>query len=216
MPYGIHWEWRGFGTIEPDLRKRISQLPLAYPTARKVTDRYLWTPALTTNIKLRLWRDGASLKFKRSCDEHSAHGAELWAESLAEDFIFPLTPDVVALLSEELGVDLGQPRNLADPKALLHEVGAAGVRVVTVEKTRWLHQWQEGAFRTFVEAARITSPHHVHTVGIEDHMGLDAVSSRQAIDSALQAVVRARESLSLPGNLQSQSYLSAIAKWARQ
>jgi hypothetical protein len=210
----MHWEWRGFGRIDSRVRERIMQLPLAYPTARTVTDCYLWVSGLQTNIKLRSWPGGASLKFKRRLSGSTQDGVQLWVEDLEEDFIFPLSTQTVAKLGRELRAELALQGPVEDPTTLLAELQTQQVSAVTVEKLRWLHQWESDGVKAFVELAELRAPQPLETVGIEDHMGLYDGSSEEMVDSGRVAVVVARDKLGLPGSLEVSSYLEQVASWS--
>jgi hypothetical protein len=213
MPYGLHWEWRGFGQLEPQLRDRITQLPLVYPTARTVTDHYLWVPGLETNIKLRIWPSGASLKFKRLLrhDEDGNSGVQLWLEPSKDDLPFPLSAEQAAGLSQELGLKLPIQGPVEHVDVLAAQLTAARVNVTRVEKLRWLFQWESGAMKVFVELAELRSHGAEETVGIEDNMGLSEASPEETVEAGRIAVVRARDSLGLPGSLDVCSYLQRLA-----
>ncbi len=215
MPYGLHWEWRGFGGLDRQLKHRITQLPLAYPTARAITDRYLWVPGLGTNIKLRSWPGGASLKFKHRHRSDPEGAMGLWVERAEEDHLFPLPPSVIARLSAELSRELPPKDGAWEYDELLAGLNGAGVQVIAVEKRRRLFRWSDDDRTAFVDLSDIQSPERIGTVGIEDGMGLSDASTPTAVAAAREAVVTARNQFGLPANLKEASYLEALATWAR-
>lgn len=213
MPYGIHWEWRGFGTLEPGVEERIRRLPLAYPTARSVTDHYIWAPGLTTNIKLRSWSSGTSLKFKRLLRNDAQLGVQLWMELEEEDYQFPIAPAAIANLQDELKVELGMTAVRWTDETLLTRLRAAGAQLVRISKLRWLFRWQTDARLAFVDLAELSCPVRTFTVGVEDALGItDAHDARQT-GEARDLVLEAKESLGLPDGLTRLSYLEAVASW---
>ena len=189
------------------------RLPLAYPIARTVTDEYLWVDGLDTNIKLRSWPNGASLKFKHKLESAPEHGTDLWQEDLQQDFAFPLEGEAISLLTQLLGRDLGLRSPVLDPGTLLQAIRNRGVKAVTVSKLRWLYSWTDGRLRTFVELAELSTPVEQVTVGIEDCHDLSERSSEHELKLAQDAVVETKRSLGLPGGLISGSYLTVVAKW---
>jgi hypothetical protein len=211
----MHWEWRCFGRLDPHLRDRIVQLPLAYPTTRSVTDRYLWVPGLGTNIKLRSWPGGVSLKFKQCYRRDPAEAMGLWIERPEEDHPFPLPPSVVARVSAELCREIGPKDGTWDCDELLAELDATGVQVITVQKWRRLFRWSHEDSAAFVELAEIRSPERLETLGIEDGMGLSDASIPAAVATAREVVLTAKDRFGLPANLKEASYLAALATWAR-
>jgi len=211
----MHWEWRGFGRLDSNLRDRIAQLPLAYPTARTITDRYLWVPDLGTNIKLRSWPGGASLKFKHRYRSDPTDVLGLWIERPEEDHLFPLPPSVIAQVSAELRRELRTKDGTWDCDELLAELDTTGVQVITVEKWRRLFRWSRDDSAAFVELAEIQSPERIGTVGIEDGMGLSDASVPAAVATAREVVLLAKDQLGLPAKLKEASYLEALATWAR-
>jgi len=90
MAFGKHWEWRGFGSPPPATLRTVESLPLKFPDLQAVTDLYLWVPGSPINVKLRM-RD---LKFKRLLEVSGEF--ERWLEDEAENYPFPLSPEVTA------------------------------------------------------------------------------------------------------------------------
>lgn len=215
MPYGKHWEWRGFGQLDPEIRENITRLPPAYAAAHTVTDQYLWVPGLETNIKLRTWTGGASLKFKHLLLTDVESGIELWQEHRRDDYVFPLAAEPLQRLRTQLGVDLGCADHASDPGLLAAELMRSGVEVVPFSKLRRLFVWSGNLSDTFVELAELSTPVPLNTVGIEDRHGLCDESTSEQINDALRAVTDARTALGLPGTLRTGSYLSVVADWVR-
>jgi hypothetical protein len=199
MAFGRHWEWRGFGPLSGPARSRIEALPLKYPASQKVVDRYLWIPACLINVKLRF----NDLKFKRLVGE--ADGLECWVEDEAENYPFPVAPEVVAELAAELGVPARRPAasvpNGVELVALLREA-APGVAVVEVNKERWQHEWSppEGGDPVLVEVAEILAPERITSVALEHPSARPVAAARDALR---------------PPEMRRRSYLEAVAIWAR-
>lgn len=214
MPYGLHWEWRGFGRLEASVRHRITQLPPAYAVERTVRDRYLWRSGMVTNIKLRSWPSGSSLKFKRLVRRDTEHGVQLWSEHVDEDFAFPLHGAQIRQLGNEVGLELPATLPRDDPVALIAELEMAGLSIITVEKVRRLYRWESGERKVFVELARVLHPERLETVGIEDAMGLAQGSALERVTAAKDAVLEGRDELRLPGTLETSSYLELLARWS--
>src|SRR5215813_4873427 len=90
MAYGLHWEWRGFGTLTTDVRAQIEKLEAEFDAPERVTDEYLRIPGSRINVKLRSKGNG-SLKFKRVRVTDGATGLELWEEKPEEEYAFPIS-----------------------------------------------------------------------------------------------------------------------------
>jgi len=217
MAYGIHWEWRGFGAVDPEVERRISALPAAEVPERSVTDRYLWVPGATRNVKVRVWPGGGSLKVKRLLSAGAPSGPSLWREDPEEDYPLPIAASVLARVVKPLGIELSGRAGaaIADPHVLVELVrGAAGeCRIVEVRKRRRTFEWRAGAVPLLVELAEIAAPERTASVGIEDAAGLSARSPDTALAAARWAVI---EGIPLFGaGLRSLTYPQAVAEWAR-
>lgn len=200
MAFGCHWEWRGFGIMPDATRKRISRLPLWFQTPSPILDIYLWTPAMSTNVKLR----GDALKFKRFIAREGPF--ECWLEDETELIPFPLGGEVLAVLAEALGLTLPPPdRLLTRPAALLHylQQEAPVLQVVPVRKQRRLHHYHAPSPPpVIVELSEVLGPESVASLALE-HPQLGLL---QAAHAALAADVP---------NLQPLSYMEAVSCWAQ-
>jgi len=217
MAYGIHWEWRGFGVVEPEVERRITALPAAEVPERSVTDRYLWAPGATLNVKIRTWPGGGSLKVKRLLSADDPSGPSLWQEDPEEDYPFPIAASVLARVVEPLGIELSGCAGMAiaDPHALVKLVrgGAGECRIVEVRKRRRRFEWRADAVPLLVELAEIEAPERTSSLGVEDAAGLSARSPDVQLAAARQAVA---EAIPLFGaGLRSLTYPQAVAVWAR-
>lgn len=198
MPFGRHWEWRGFGDVREEFRTLITSHPLYFQTESPITDVYLWTRRAQVNVKLR----GDALKFKRFVARKGEF--ECWLEDEAEMFPFPLSAQVVSLLGEALGVALPAITipQADDLRAWLDEV-APTVRVVRVLKQRQLHFWPvSDAEPAIVELTEVLAPETITTFALE-HPQLPALRS------ALTAFTLLRQTL------RPFSYFQALARWAQ-
>ena len=212
MAVGEHWEWRGFGVVPSEARRRILTLPsqLVDPPWQLV-DHYLWAPGCTMNVKLRgNASSGADLKLKRFVAAHA--GLERWLEDEQEIFAFPLAWPVLQRVIDGLGISVPDAlvsnalaRAFDRPSFLkLLNVARPPVQVISVRKARWLQALPVPGQVTpvTVELAEITAPERVTTVGVEH-------GDAQAVHDALAWLEV--EALSL----YAFSYLQALEVWAR-
>ncbi|UFP95830.1 hypothetical protein [Gloeobacter morelensis] len=202
MAYGLHWEWRGFGPLDPAVRERIEALSTAQPGVREETDSYLWTPQCTANVKFRTFGEG-SLKYKRLVRVNGP--VQLWLEDPREDYRFPVPPEAVRELAAVLGVVLplaDGPVERATLQQWLQQ--AEGVRIVEVKKRRTVHTWRSNGKQASIELADILAPQSLQSVGIE---GTDET------DEAANAVVGARDALEVSDTLVALSYLDILRRW---
>jgi hypothetical protein len=214
MSYGLHWEWRGFGRLDPSARKRIEQLP-RWNVASEVVDCYVWWPGLAVNLKLRQWGGGESLKLKRLWRRDETLDVELWEERPEEEYLLPIAPEALDSIFAELGwghVNVDSPADrLVLEDLLVH--AAPGVRLIEVAKHRQTFATSVGHLPVRIELADITVPESLTSIGIEDHGGLGERSSGEELQRGCDAVCTVRDELDL--NLESRSYLDALAFWAR-
>lgn len=215
MAYGLHWEWRGFGTMPSPTREAITQLPTAFPDSRRDDDEYLWTVGLKSNIKYR--PKDETLKFKRLVREHEDKRFQLWKEDEGEEHKFPLSPAIFAKLASELGLMLPLPSEPVDhDKAVsILKTSQPEVYPVAVSKVRRAYRWAQGSHKVLIELAEISAPEVVTSVQIEDDMGLTEKSPPQQIDEALAAVRAAKAAFRLGDGLVEVSYLNALEVWVR-
>jgi hypothetical protein len=216
MAYGLHWEWRGFGALDPEVRRRIENLPRLFPGDLAGVDSYYWYPGCDVNLKLRDFEARAGVKLKRLRDVDAETGLQLWLEDEREDYPFPLQPDAVRRLTGALGVDTSPPPRPMGRCTLLTLLREArpGLVVVAVQKTRSIRRWTAGDREVLVDIAEIASPERVTSVGVEDGAGLVGSASEEEMAAAKLDVTAALGALGLPGTLTAASYLEAVAAWA--
>lgn len=202
MPFGDHWEWRGFGRTSPEFRAWFQTLPpYGSRDDTPLHDEYLWTPGCVHNVKLRY----NALKLKRFLAR--AGEFERWLEDEKAFLPFPLDARHLDQVATLLNVRLPAiPSGPVDRDAFLALMARAQppVHRVTVVKQRALSLWRlPDGEDVVVEWTRIHRPRRVITVGMEH------------ADRATLA--RAYEQLSprLAG-LQAMNYLQAIALWVQE
>jgi hypothetical protein len=215
MAYGLHWEWRGFGELDEQVRDRITRLRSVNGWDRTIRDRYLWYPGCRSNVKLRSWGAREGLKFKRLIEEDGELGLQLWLERQEEDFLFPIEPQVVHQLGRLLQIELPLAAPLPRSDDLIDGLSRLSdqIRVVVVEKSRSTFAWQKREARVLVDLAEIHSPVATMSVGLENLPGIEEPASRAALGAARDSVAAARAELGLPGGLVTLSYLEALAQW---
>lgn len=220
MATGIHWEWRGFGELREPLQHRIASLPPLYPAPAEASDRYLWVPGCTINVKLRRGFENG-LKFKQFLERQG--DLELWEERAEELYPFPLEPATFRSLAEALMIEPGAfPDRPIETEAMLLqylENSVPRVRVIEVNKRRMgarlTIRSPHGPADVIVEAAQISSPQPIWSVALEETTGLEDGSSRRRLDRARAVVEAAREHLGLPDGLRVMNYLEALDRWTR-
>lgn len=213
MPYGLHWEWRGFGRLDAAARRRVESLsPIG--GVDTCTDRYVLLPDRHINLKFRTWPGGESLKIKRLIERDEDQAVELWLEDPAEDFALPLDAAATAGILELLrlprssGATVGTSREWT---VLLGRLEPAVRRITVVKQRRaFAHVAEDLPVR--VELTEITEPEVTTSVGIEDFGGLGKGSPPALIRRAADAVATVRKQLDL--RLATLSYLDALAMWA--
>jgi hypothetical protein len=213
MAYGLHWEWRGFGTPDGLSVQRLSEL--AFPSRTEaVVDRYLWLPESRINVKLRAWSGGRSLKLKRLLDADAQLGVQLWAEYPEDDHSLPMAAEAAARVLVELGVPPMRASRPVGDEALIHHITGAlpAARIVTVLKRRASVALDVGDTVVRVERVEISEPELITSIGIEDLAGLDRDSSPPLLERARAAVCNARDRLHL--DLPARSYVEAVTAWA--
>jgi hypothetical protein len=217
MAYGVNWEWRGFGDIAGETEARILGLRASAVPERAVTDTYLWYPGLGSNVKIRAWEGGGSLKVKRLLDPGNDPGPSLWLESPAEDYDFPLRERALENALAALGVDPRTPHPptpLSSADFLSWLVDAAGaLRIVEVRKRRRSFVWDAGAVPVLVELAEIEHPEPIRSIGVEDMAELAPEAPSERMTVARSSVSEAAAALG--GGLSVLTYPQAVAIWAR-
>lgn len=216
MAYGLHWEWRGFGALDPEVRRRIEDLPRLFPSDLAGVDSYYWYSGCDVNLKLRDWEIRAGVKLKRLQDADAGTGLQFWLEDEREDYPFPLQPEAVRRLADALGVEVSPPPRPVGRCTLVTLLRQAhpDLVVVAVQKTRSIRRWVAADREVLVDIAEIDSPERLTSVGLEDCAGLSGSSSPQDVEAAKLDVLAAREALGLPGALTAVSYLEAVGAWA--
>lgn len=204
MTVGKHWEWRGFGHVDEQIKQRIRSLPSLLDAEWQVTDHYLWAPGCPVNVKLR----GNDLKLKRFLAARD--GLEQWLEDEAELFPFPLAPALVAELASTLGVSLAHlPQVPLDQSHLLALLFNASppVRLIAVTKKRWLYRLDAVEGTRFdpavlVELTDISAPERLTTIALEHPQVQPVQSAHQALGLAA-------------ANLAVCNYLQVLRLWAQ-
>lgn len=214
MSYGLHWEWRGFGAIDPDARRQIQHLP-PIGGSTTVTDRYVWYPGLAINVKVREWTGGESLKLKRLLRRDEVLDVELWEEREDEDYPLPLTTEDFRSILRALDWGHLPATPPADREALedLLVHASPGGRLITVTKRRQIYAAVVDQVPVRIEVADIAEPEVLTSVGIEDQLGLRGDSPPELQARGRDAVSAVRDELEL--GLESRSYLDALGFWAR-
>ena len=166
MAYGEHWEWRAFGAVAPELRRRILALEPASPGPWQVEDTYLYACHVTINVKLR----SDELKLKRFLAREG--GLERWLEDPAEVWALPLAPDVAALTAAALDVAAPPlPARPLDQATLLSWLGRAEppVQPIVVRKTRHLRTLPLPGVTpdVLLELADIAAPQAIASLALE-------------------------------------------------
>jgi len=203
MPFGDHWEWRGFGPVGVDFRTWFKTLPFLYPPSHNaLQDAYLWTPSCVHNVKLRY----DALKFKRFLERRGAY--ERWREDENDFLSFPLSPgclrELEGLLHSRLPESPAQPVDRATLLALIARSDPP-IRVITVRKRRQLTRWTPAGLdaELVLEWTRILEPETIETVALE-HEDLGVL---QAAHARLTPHLTA---------MRPMNYLQAISRWIEQ
>lgn len=213
MAYGLHWEWRAFGSLTPRFAQTYLELPVHYQS-HQVTDDYLWIPGLEVNAKFRTGAEDG-LKFKRIKKKEAEF--EVWLEDEDELFEFPLEREAWHTLCSMLKeVDIPLPDYPSSPPSrrytsfLLEE---SGCKIVTVTKERETRVLEINGHHVLVEWAVITAPQACISIGLETWSGNPDtdLSGR----SALQTIKQAISELELEHEpLRAMNYLEAVKLWA--
>jgi len=215
MAYGLHWEWRGFGSLAPGTRSAIEALTPQFATPAQVTDEYLWIPGVRVNAKLRSTGAG-TLKLKRLRESDATSGVELWEERAEEEYAFPVAPASVSALAEALALRMTTPTGPTSREHLLELLKAADSRVtvVTVQKLRRARIYPVGKRDLVIEIAEIESPESITTVGVEDQFRLSDGTGGDDLETARRAVADAVSALGLSRSLTKRNYVDATTVWA--
>ena len=214
MALGLHWEWRGFGSVSSRFAESYRELPLLFKT-QTVEDSYLWIPGLSVNAKLRSGADG-DLKFKRLKERDGE--LEKWFEKPEEIFDFPLSINAWKILSgvlKTVNVELPEwtekARNRDEVLNILREKDC---RIVSMMKQRDARLLKTKHADIKVEWASISGPQQLTSIALES--GFENPEQNLTDEEAKEALLIAIQELELQIEpLQVMSYLGAIEKWAK-
>jgi hypothetical protein len=217
MAPGIHWEWRGFGTVSSDLVRRFCRLETPFSEPQKLRDNYLWVPGLRTNIKFRPLYPAEPFKIKRPLGEKN--GLEKWAENEEDIFRFPLDKQSWDTLAEALlatiNVSLGEfSSEKPDDETVMGRLIKEGVRIITVDKIRSSSIWKAPNRQVKVEWSNISSPQHILSIALENwYVTPDQESLPD--DEAQEDLLAAIAALGLKDEpLEAMNYVQALEVWA--
>lgn len=214
MAYGLHWEWRGFGSISSRFAEVFSGLETIYPS-NETTDRYLWFPGMQVNVKLRQGTENG-LKFKYL--EATEGDFEAWIENEKDFFPFPLGESGrETLLNFLTKSDLPEPEHplpkSADYKSMKGWLENIGCRFITVQKTRESKVLHGNRGSVIVEWASISAPQPIVSIGLENQSDDENQNVEQL--EGKKIVEEIYDQLSLQDEpLKPMNYLEAIEIWA--
>src|SRR5581483_5179162 len=142
---GQIWEWRGFGTISPEIAAQVESLPIRNGIRDLPgMDLYLIPPISEQNVKLRLTDRGWVLKFKRLLEKQPG-GIELYHETERWTYSFPITLTTIKNAADLLGVTLPEatlPGQLFSEEQIIASLRAATPPIVAVETRKVRSQYQ--------------------------------------------------------------------------
>ncbi len=215
MPYGDHWEWRGFGTITSGFAKRFFLLPAFYEK-QFIIDEYLWIPGMGVNVKFRKGAE-SGLKFKRL--KKTDGDFEVWLEDEDELFEFPLNSEAWNALSDMLAnVDISLPPHptpTPDRETTSEILQDLGCKIITVEKERETRKLEKSEGAILLEWATVKKPQHCTSVGLEtwaENPEADLTDER-----ALHLLEDTLSTLKIDEEpLRPMNYLDAIKTWAEE
>jgi hypothetical protein len=213
MAFGVHWEWRGFGSISEAFFDRYGVLAYEFGPLM-VEDIYIWAPNLEVNLKIREGEEGG-LKFKRPFGRDGRF--ERWVERAEDLYSLPLARQGWEVLAAELaaaGMVLGPyPEEAPGHDQLLFLLERAGCQSVLVVKERGARWWQGPNGRVLVEWSAVEKPQELLSVALESEdlsgeaMGAANEEAKAALKGAIEALQLEREPL-VPMN-----YMDALAVW---
>ncbi|MGD8900163.1 MAG: hypothetical protein PVF39_08795 [Desulfobacterales bacterium] len=167
MALGLHWEWRGFGSVSGGFAQRYSNLD-PFLESQSIEDTYLWIPGIAVNAKFRKGVEGG-LKLKRL--KSKDHSLEQWFENPAELFDFPLDTtswNTLQTVMAEAGLEItNDPPPAANRASVLRYLQKIGCRTVSVSKLRESKIWQDSSGKIKVEWVCITTPQICISIGLE-------------------------------------------------
>jgi hypothetical protein len=213
MAFGVHWEWRGFGSVSDAFFERYGVLAYEFGPWM-IEDIYIWTSGLEVNLKIREGVEGG-LKIKRPFGRDGRF--ERWVERPEDLYTLPLERKGWEVLAAELagaGLVLGPyPEEAPGHDQLLFLLERAGCQSVLVVKERGGRWWQGPNGRVLVEWSAIEKPQALLSVSLEseDLSGEEGGETDEEAKADLQAAIEAfhldHERL-IPMN-----YMDALAHW---
>jgi len=200
MSKGTHWEWRLFGALSADERKRVERQCSEDVREKILIDEYLWHDECQVNVKIRKKK----LKFKhliRSTDD----GCQLWSEDEISKFTFPLKRAAIERLETDMKVTAPSALKAGVPSIDAFKAAlpffSPSLRIVAIHKHRFLYAYTHQGISYHLEIAHIQSPIPAWTICIESH----AVSMQQCAES-LSTFKKARDHLAVPASMQVKGY----------
>ncbi|MFY9609985.1 MAG: hypothetical protein WAU45_15365 [Blastocatellia bacterium] len=197
---GEIWEWRAFGRLSKALADRFHSYPIRLALINiGGEDLYLISPNSDHNVKLRKYDDRWILKFKLRL--RGAPGdAELYNESAAFSYSFPVGPDQLTSAAALLRVKLGrEPASDLSPDEFTRELEKASpsVKSAHVKKKRSQFEFEGG----WLELADVQFAKH-HTQSISIH------------STDKRTVELMRERLAPGTGWEVMNYVEACRRWA--
>jgi len=214
MAFGLHWEWRSFGSVSSVFANRYCTLQASF-SPQTIEDFYLWVPKLDVNAKFREGAEGG-LKFKRIKNQDGP--LEQWHEDRGELFDFPLDQKAWDTLSKVLAtVNIHLPSYPLTPPnrdATLEYLKKVGCPTITVKKLREAKLWQGLKGKVKVEWACISSPQACISIGLEtweeesQKADLNDELAKADIHAAIKELQLDKEPLRV------MNYIQAVEIWA--
>ena len=213
MAFGMHWEWRGFGSVSEAFFERYGSLAYGYGPL-KVEDIYLWTSGLKVNLKIREGEEGG-LKFKRPFGRDGCF--QRWVERPGDLYPLPLQRQGWEVLAAELadaGLVLGPyPEEAPDHDQLLFLLERTGCQSVLVVKDRGGRWWQGPNGRVLVEWSLVQKPQILLSVSLESE-DLSAEGNELTDGQARADLQAAIAEFDLDHeSLVSMNYMDVLAMW---
>jgi hypothetical protein len=213
MTNGLHWEWRGFGSLTSTFACRFCNLSVAFPP-ETVTDLYLWKEKLNINIKLRKGAE-EGLKFKRFKGKKG--NVEQWLEDPEEIFQFPLNNNAWDTLKKALQNEKAflstKPSKPFTRSKILSYLQKTGYEILEVQKNRESRLLNVGNGTVKVEWCCISKPQSIMSVGLENWFepGEEEQDEKEKITNLKIAI----EKLDLHKQpLKVMNYLDILDYWA--
>jgi hypothetical protein len=215
MALGLHWEWRGFGSVSGAFAQCYANLD-PFLELQSIEDTYLWIPGISVNAKFRKGVAGG-LKLKRL--KSKEHSLEQWFENPAELFDFPLNTKSWSALQTVLAeADLELPDDplpAANRSSVLRCLQKIGCRTVNVSKRRESKIWQGSSGKIKVEWVCITTPQICNSIGLET-VPSNSAGGSICDDSQKELLSRAIRELGLEKEpLKVMNYMDVVQIWAK-